>query len=168
MRLIRLACLFASTVIVTTPSFADSTSLPLVAKLLAGLADGGAMMQGSLGKGDVKATGNGAFEVSFAKTTIKFLYDEPDTCRFTQHLQMDGDSSEARLDFTKVTSVSVRDQGDVEGLHGALVTFEGPAEMLQVMMGDKLVPQQPAFAFLASSVSVDELNAAATELQRIC
>jgi hypothetical protein len=168
MRLIGLACLFASTGILSTPCFAENTSLPLVAKLLAGLSDGGAMVQGSLGKGDVKVIDEGAFEVTFAKASIKFLYDEPDTCVFIQHLQMNGETSDARLDFAKVTNVTVRDQGDVEGLHGALVTFEGPEGLLQVMLGDKFVNQQPAFAFLASSVTVDDLNAAATELQRIC
>jgi hypothetical protein len=168
MRLPRLAVLFASTTLLVSPSFADSTSLPLVAKLLGGLTDGGTMIQGSLGKGSVKATGDGAFDVTFDKALIRFLYDEPDTCIFTQHLQMGDQVADARMDFTKVTGVEVRDQGDVDGLHGALVTFQGPPETLQVVMGDKLVPQQPAFAFLASTLTVDDLNAAATELQRIC
>src|SRR4029079_12443400 len=60
MRLPRLAVLFASTTLLVSPSFADSTSLPLVARLLGGLTDGGTMIQGSLGKGSVKATGDGA------------------------------------------------------------------------------------------------------------
>ena len=168
MRLIRLAVLFASTSLLTTPSFADNTSLPLVAKLMAGLSDGGTMVQGSFGKGAIKATGDGAYEVTFDKVTISFLYDEPDTCQFTQHLQMGTDVSDARMDFTKVTSVEVADQGQIDGLHAALITFKGPPETLQVVMGDKLVSQQPAFAFLASTLTIDELNAAATELQRIC
>jgi len=168
MRMIRLAVLFASTTLLVTPSFADNASLPLVAKLLGGLADGGTMIQGSLGKGSVKATGEGAFDVTFDKALISFLYDEPDTCVFTQHLQMGNQVSDARMDFTKVTGIDVRDQGDVEGLHGALVTFQGPPETLQVVMGDKLVTQSPAFAFLATTLTVDDLTAAATELQRIC
>jgi hypothetical protein len=76
--------------------------------------------------------------------------------------------ADARLDFTLVTDVEIRDQGIWEGLPAALVTFAGPPEMLQIIMGDKLVPQQPAFAFLASSVTVEQLQAAASELQRIC
>ena len=157
--------------LLTTPALAQDSSLPLIAKLLGGLADGGEMLQGSLGKGKVKATGEGAFEVTFDKGVALFLYDQPDTCIFTQHSQLADDlssASDARMDFTKVTGVDVRAQGEFEGLKAALITFTGPEDMLQVMLGEKLVNQIPAFAFLATSMPVDELQAAADELQRIC
>lgn len=153
------------------PAFADDTSLPLIAKLMGGLTDGGEMLQGSLGKGRVKAVGEGAFEVSFAKGVAKFLYGQPDTCIFTQHSHLEGDTSsasEARFDFTKVTGIEVRDQGEFEGLTAMLITFAGADDMLQVMLGDKLVNQVPAFAFLATSMPVEDFQAAADELQRIC
>jgi hypothetical protein len=153
------------------PAFADDTSLPLIAKLMGGLTNGGEMLQGSLGKGSVKSTGDGSFEVTFAKGSALFVYDQPDTCIFTQHSQMKdepGSASDARFDFTKVTGIDIREQGEWEGLRAALVTFTGPEDMLQIMMGDKLVNQVPAFAFLATSMPVDELQAAADELQRIC
>jgi hypothetical protein len=153
----------------TSPAFAQDPSLPLIAKLIGGLSDGGETLQGSLGKGTVVAKGDGAFEVTFGKGVAMFLYDQPDTCIFTQHSQMEGEaSSDARMDFTKVESVEVRDQGKWEGLNAALITFGGPPEMLQVMLGDKLVNQVPAFAFLATSMAVEELQMAADELQRVC
>jgi hypothetical protein len=152
-----------------TPGFAQDTSLPLIAKLLGGLADGGEMLQGSLGKGQVKAMGEGAFEVTFAKGVATYLYDQPDTCIFTQHSQMKGEpTSDARFDFTKVTGIEIRGSGDFEGLKTALITFAGPDDMLQVMMGDKLVNQTPVFAFHATSMPVEDFQAAADELQRIC
>ncbi|MBI4923962.1 MAG: hypothetical protein HY834_19690 [Devosia nanyangense] len=169
MRLAHLAVVSTSVLGLATPAFAADSSLALVAKLLGGFVDGGEAIQGSLGKGRVKLTAEGVFEVTFDKGVATFLYDEPGTCVFTQHVQMaDEPSSDARLDFTKITGIEVRDQGEWEGLHAALITFSGPPEVLQVMMGDTLVPQQPAFAFIASSTTVDEFNAAATELQRIC
>jgi hypothetical protein len=77
-------------------------------------------------------------------------------------------TSDARFDFTKVTGIEIRDQGEFEGLKAVLISFAGPEDMLQVMMGDKLVNQTPAFAFLATSMPIDAFQAAADELQRIC
>ena len=152
-----------------SPALAQDTSLTLIARLLGGLTDGGVTLQGSLGKGTVEMTGDGAFEVTFDKGVAMFLYDQPDTCIFTQHSQMEGEpTSDARMDFTKVTGVEVRDQGKWEGLNAALITFGGPDDMLQVMLGDKLVNQVPAFAFLATSMALEEFQAAADELLRIC
>ena len=157
--------------LLATPALAQDTSLPLIAKLMGGLVDGGEMLQGSLGKGQVKAIGEGAFEVTFAKGAATFVYDQPDTCVFTQHSQManePGTAADARFDFTKVTGIEIRDQGEFEGLHAVLITFAGAEDMLQVMLGDKLVNQVPAFAFLATSMPVEDFQAAADELQRIC
>jgi hypothetical protein len=152
-----------------SPAAAQDSSLPLIAKFLGGLVDGGEMLQGALGKGSVKAVGNGAFEVTFNKGVATFLYGQTGTCIFTQHSEMKGEpTSEARLDFTKVTSVEIRDQGKWEGLNAAVITISGPPEMMQVMVRDTFVNQTPVFAFLVSSMPIAELKAAADELQRIC
>ena len=120
----RSAYLAVLPLLLASPVLADDTSLPLVAKLLGGLADGGEALFGSLGKGAVTMTGEGVFEIAFSKGVATFLYDQPDTCIFTQHSQMQGEpSSDARFNFTKVTSVDVRDQGQWEGLNAALITF---------------------------------------------
>jgi hypothetical protein len=155
--------------LLASPAVAQDSSLPLIARLLGGLVDGGQTLQGALGKGSVKAVGNGAFEVTFGKGVATFLYTQPGTCIFTQHSQMMGEpSSDARLDFTKVTAIEVRDQGKWEGLNAAVVTISGPPETMQVMIRDSLVNQTPVFAFLVTSMPVGELKAAADELQRIC
>ena len=165
----RSAYLAVLPLLLVSPALAEDHSLPLVARLLGGLTDGGVTLQGALGKGQVEAVGEGSFEVTFDKGVATFLYDQPDTCIFTQHSQMEGEpTSDARMDFTKVTGVEVRDQGKWEGLNAALITFGGPEDLLQVMLGDTLVNQVPAFAFLATSMTVEELQAAADELQRIC
>jgi hypothetical protein len=167
----RRAYLAVLPLLLATPALAQDTSLPLIAKLMGGLVDGGEMLQGSLGKGQVKAIGEGAFEVTFAKDVARFLYSQPDTCVFTQHSDLEENTSpsgEVRLDFTKVNGIEIRDQGEFEGLHAVLITFAGAEEMLQVMLGDKLVNQVPAFAFLATSMPVEDFQAAADELQRIC
>ena len=72
------------------------------------------------------------------------------------------------MNFAKVTSIEVRDQGQWEGLNAALITFNGPEDLLQVLVNGELVNQAPAFAFLVTSMPVEELQAAADELQRIC
>ena len=165
----RSAYLAVLPLVLASPALADDTSLPLIAKLIGGLSDGGEALMGTLGKGTVAMTGEGVFEIAFAKGVATFLYDQPDTCIFTQHSQMKGEpTSDGRMNFTKVTSIDIRDQGKWEGLNAALITFNGPADMLQVMMGNELVNQSPAFAFLVTSMPVEELQAAADELQRIC
>jgi hypothetical protein len=165
----RSAYLAVLPLLLATPALAQDNSLLLIARLLGGLNDGGEMLQGALGKGQVKAIGEGAFEVTFAKGVATFAYDQPDTCIFTQHSQMEGEpTSDARFDFTKVIGIDIRDQGEWEGLRAVLITFAGPPEMLQVMLGDELVNQTPAFAFLATSMPVQDFQAAADELQRIC
>jgi hypothetical protein len=165
----RSAYLAVLPLLLASPVFAQDSSLPLIAKLIGGLSDGGETLQGALGKGAVKMTGEGVFDVTFSKGVATFLYDQPDTCVFTQHSQMEGEpTSDGRIDFTKVTGVEVRDQGKWEGLNAALVTINGPADTLQVLMGDELVNQTPVFAFLVTSMQLEDLQAAADELQRIC
>ena len=165
----RLAHLVASLLtILATPALADEGRLALVAKLAAGLVDGGQMTQGSLGAGDIRQLDAGAYEVTFKTATMKYLFDEPDTCIFTQHAQLGDDASEARFHFDKVTSIDVRAQGKFDGLNATLLTFNGPDGVIEVMMGDKLVPQVPAFAFLLTSMTTEEFQAAADEIQRVC
>src|SRR5690349_18652292 len=165
----RSACLAVLPLLLASPALAQDTSLPLVAKLVGGLADGGETLVGTLGKGTVTMTGEGVFEIAFSKGVATFLYDQPDTCIFTQHSQMKGEpTSDARMNLTKVTSIEVRDQGKWEGLNAAFITFNGPDDLLQVLVGDELVNQTPAFAFLVTSMPIEELQAAADELQRIC
>ncbi len=68
-----------------------------------------------------------------------------------------------------MTSIEVRDQGQWEGLQRRFSHTQRPArKTLQVLLGDNFVNQQPAFAFLASSITLEELQAAADELQRVC
>ena len=165
----RSACLAVLPLLLASPALASDPALSLVAKLIGGLNDGGETLMGSHGKGSVAMTDEGVFEITFGDGVATFLYDQADTCVFAQHSQMEGQpTSDARFDFTKVAGVEIRDQGKWEGLNAALITFTGPEDLLQVMVGDKLVNQVPAFAFLATSMPVDELQAAADELQRIC
>ncbi len=97
MHLLRLALL--PLLFVASPSFAEEDYLALVARLIGGLADGGKAVTGSLRAGDVKMIAPGTFEVTYKTGVATFLYDEPDTCRFTQHSQMANQpTSEARLD----------------------------------------------------------------------
>jgi hypothetical protein len=167
MKLSRLAVL--PLLAIASPAFAKDDYLALVARLMGGLTDGGQAIIGTFDAGTVKMTAPGVFEITFETGAATFLYTEPDTCIFTQHSQMEGQpTSEARLDFTKVTGVDIQDQGEWDGLNAAVVTLNGPPETLQIMLGDKLVNQQPAFAFLASSITLEELQAAADELQRVC
>ena len=152
MHLLRFALL--PLVLSATPALAKEDYLALVARLTGGLMDGGQTITGSLRTGDVKMIAPGTFEVTYKSGVATFLYDEPDTCHFTQHSQMANQpTAEARLDFTLVTSIEVRDQGQWEGLNAALVTLNGPPETLQVLLNDAFVNQQPAFAFLASSIA---------------
>ena len=77
---------------------------------------------------------------------------------------MSADSSGVR----RPTSIDVRAQGKFDGLNATLLTFNGPDGVIEVMMGDKLVPQVPAFAFLLTSMTTEEFQAAADEIQRVC
>jgi hypothetical protein len=143
--------------------------LGLAVAVTAGLADGAETLVGALGKGKVAAASEGAYDVVFAKGTMKFLFTEADTCVFVMHSQMEGEgTSEVRFDLTKVTGIEVRDQGDWEGLKATLVTFNGPEGVMQTLIGNEWVNQPIAVAFLATTITTDEITMAADELRRRC
>lgn len=165
MRRLALAMLVAA---VSLPAAAQEDRLALFAKVVGGLADGGETLIGSLGKGKITMVGDGAFDIALKDGVAHFLFDEPDTCVFGMHSSMANQpASNARFDATKFTGIEVRDQGEWEGLKAVLVTISGPDGMLQVEMNGGWV-NQPAFAFLASNLTADEVKAAADELMRIC
>ena len=138
-----------------------------VALLTGGLADGAQTMIAGFGTGPVTMPEPGYYEVTFDKGVVKFLYDEPDTCQVTLHADIPSQgTADIRYDLTKVTNVTVDDRGKFEGLNAAVITLEG-ADVVQVMMSGNWVTQ-PGFAFLAGSLTLDQYQAAADELRRIC
>jgi hypothetical protein len=143
--------------------------LALAAAVTGGIAGGEEILIGSLGKGKVTATGDGAYDVALAKGTMKFLFTATDTCVFAVHSQMDGEgTSEVRFDLTKATGIDVQSQGEWEGLKATLVTFNGPEGIMQTLMSNEWISQPMAISFLASSMTTEEITAAAEELRRRC
>lgn len=149
----------------TTAHAADT--IAQVAILTSGLVDGATTMIGAPPAGAVTMPEPGYFEVALASGTLKFLFDEPDTCIVTVHAEIPGQgSAELRYDITKVTGIVVDDRGKFEGQDAVLVTLEGP-DVVQSLMGDNWVTQ-PGFAFLVGSLTLADYQTAADELQRIC
>lgn len=141
----------------------------LAAAVTGGIADGGEILIGSLGKGKATALGDGAYDVALAKGTMKFLFTETDTCVFAVHSQMEGEgTSEVRFDLTKVTGIDVQSQGEWEGLKATLVTFNGPEGIMQTLMSNEWISQPMAISFLASTMTTEEITEAAEELRRRC
>ena len=138
-----------------------------VAILTSGLADGAQTMIGGFGTGAVTVPQPGYYEIAFDKGVVKFLFDETDTCRVNVHAEIPTQgSADLRYDLTRVTGITVDDRGTFEGLNAAVITLEGD-EVVQVLMNDNWVTQ-PGFAFLVGSITLEEYQAAADELQRIC
>lgn len=151
-----------------SPALAQESTMSLVAKVVGGLVDEGEMLQGTLGKGVVNEIAEGAYEIGFSKGVASFLYDEPEPCVFIQHSQMEGEpTSDARFDFNVITAIEVQDQGEWEGLKAAVIQLQGPETAVQMMQGDTWVTG-PNFAFLVSSITADELKAAAAALREAC
>lgn len=142
--------------------------LALAAAVTGGIADGGEILVGSLGKGKVTAVGDGAYDVALPKGTMTFLFTQQDTCVFLVHSQMGQDTSDIRFDLTKVSGIDVLAQGEWEGLKATLVTFNGAEGVMQTLMGSDWVNQPIAVAFLASSMTTEEITSAAEELRRRC
>ena len=151
--------------VASTAHAADTISQ--VAILTSGLADGAQTMIGGFGTGPVTMPEAGYYEVTFDKGVIKFLFDETETCHVTVHAEIPSQgSADLRYDLTKVTTIVVDDRGKFEGQNAAVITLEGDG-VVQSMMGDNWVTQ-PGFAFLVGSITLEEYQAAADELQRIC
>jgi hypothetical protein len=158
----------AALVLVASPGRAEENRLSLVAKVVSGLTHDGEMLMGTLGRGVVYEIEPGAYEIGFDKGVASFIYGEPAPCVFTQDAQVDGQpTAPARFDFNVVTGIVVEDQGDWEGLKSAVVLLEGAATAVTLLQGDVWAPG-PAFANIVSSLTADELRAAAKALRSVC
>lgn len=163
----RRACLAVTAALLLTSSAHAADTIAQVAVVTSGFVDGATTMIGGFGTGPVTMPEPGYFEIAFDKGVIKFLFDEPDTCRVTVHAEIPSQgSADLRYDITKVTNIVVEARGQVEGMDAVLVTLEGP-DVVQSLMGDTWVTQ-PGYAFLVGSLKLADYQAAADELQRIC
>jgi hypothetical protein len=166
MRLARLAAASLLSLSIATAASAVEV-VPLAAIVTSGLTDGATMMVSGFGNGPVADLGSGAFEVTFDKGVIKFLFVETDTCFVNLHGDIPGQGAvEVRYDLTKMTGIKIDDRGQFEGLNAAIVTIEGD-DVVQVLIQDNWVTQ-PGFAFLVGSLTAADYQAAADELQRVC
>lgn len=150
--------------LVSTAHAADTVTQ--VAILTSGLMDGAKTMVGAPPAGDVTMPEPGHYVLALASGETKFLFDETDTCIVHVHAQMPAVAVELRYDLTKLNNVVVDDRGQFEGLNAVVITLEGP-DVVQSLVGDNWVTQ-PGFAFLVGSITIEQYQAAADELQRIC
>lgn len=165
MRLARLAV--ASALLIPAASASAADTIPLVALLTNSLAEGVTTMASGFGTGPVTTGEPGYYEAAYGTGAVKFLFDEPETCLVTLHVEMPGpNAADIRYDITRVTGITVEDRGKFEGLNAVVATLEGE-DVVQVLMSDNWVTQ-PGFAFLVSSITLEQYQAAADELQRIC
>jgi hypothetical protein len=163
----RSACLAVPLAFALASTALAADTVTQVAILTGGLVDGAQTMTAGFGVGPVTNPQPGYYEVAYDKGVIKFLFDEVDTCKVNVHAEIPTQgSADLRYDLTKVTGIVVDSRGEFEGQNAVLVTLEGP-DVVQSMMGDNWVTQ-PGFAFLVGSLTAEEYQAAADELQRIC
>jgi hypothetical protein len=163
----RSACLAVPTVLLLSTAAYAADTVTQVAILTSGLADGAQTMTGGFGIGPVTSPQPGYYEITYDKGVIKFLFDEVDTCKVNVHAEIPSQgSADLRYDLTRVTRIVVDDRGKFEGQNAVLVTLEGQ-DVVQVLMNDNWITQ-PGFAFLVGSIGLEDYQAAADELQRIC
>ena len=73
-----------------------------------------------------------------------------------------------RFDLEPVTAIKFDSQGPYKGLNAVVLSLEGAGAVVQ-MLDAKGNPQPvPPFASIVTSLSLDDLNAAATALRAAC
>jgi len=162
---------FAALLVLATaaPAFAQSAdAIDLIARVTAGLSDGGQVGMGTLGAGAVSRS-NGAYSVGFGTGTATLTFDQPQNCVFTQRAEMKGQpTTNVRFDLNQVTAISFADQGKFNGLNAVVLQFTGGDGMVDVLAADGTASPVPAAASIVTSLSLDDLNAAATALRQLC
>jgi hypothetical protein len=150
------------------PALAEDERLSLVAKVVTGLAQDSTLLIGDLGKGIVNELEPGAYEIGFDTGVAAIIYAEPTPCVFTQHARLDDQpTTDTRFDFTAITGVSIVEQDGWEGLNAAIIELQGPEAAVQIRDGEAWLPGPP-FAYVVSSLTSDDLRAAATALREAC
>jgi hypothetical protein len=158
----------AAALVAPVPAFADETTLRLVAKIVGGLAQDSVLLIGDLGTGTVNELEPGAYEIGYDTGVSAATFAEPEPCVFTLHARMVGlPGLEQRFDFNAITGIDVVPQESWDGLNVVVVTLQGPDTAVQVRDGDGWMPGPP-FANVVSSITVDELRAAAIALREAC
>ena len=151
-----------------TPALAEDATLRLVAKIVGGLAQDSVLLIGDLGTGKVNELEPGAYEIGYDTGVSAATFAEPEPCVFTLHARMAGISGiEQRFDFNAITGIDFVPQESWEGLNAVVVTLQGPDTAGQVRDGDGWLPGPP-FANVVSSLTVEDLSAAAAALREAC
>lgn len=162
---------FAALLVLATvaPACAQSPdAIDLIARVTAGLSDGGQIGMGTLGAGAVSRS-DGVYSVGFGTGIATLTFAQPQNCVFTQIAQMKGQpTTSVRFDLNQVTAISYTDQGPYNGLNAVLLQFTGGDGMVDVLAADGSASPVPAAASILTSLSLADLNAAATALRQLC
>ena len=173
----RSAVLLLLAALLISPALAQPgpSALQIVAQVTGGLADGGKVLIGSLGIGTVAQTGAGYYEIRFPgeDAVATFIFKMESNCIFTQETAMEGwPSSVGRYNFNVVDKIDITAQQALPGYEGVnfvLMQMKGLPSMLQMANGEgEMVDLPVAAASLATSLTADDILAAANSLALIC
>lgn len=158
----------AAALLAPVPAFADDTTLRLVAKIVGGFAQDSVLLIGDEGTGIVNELEPGAYEVGYNTGVAQAIFAEPQPCVFTLNARLIGiPDAETRFDFNVITAVDVVASETWEGLNAVVVTLQGPDTAVEVRDGDGWMPGPP-FGNVVSSLTADEIRAAAAALRETC
>jgi len=163
--------LIAAAIVVASaaPAFAQSDDpLSLLAKIAGGFSDGGKVALGSLGVGAVSQKDK-VYTVTLPSAAATFTFDQPKPCVFTEFSQMAGQPNVlVRFNLANVKTITFADQGPYNGLNAVAVQFAGNGDLVQLLDDKGAVQATTAAASVVTSLKLDDLNAAAGALQKIC
>jgi hypothetical protein len=154
----------------SAPALAQESPIELFARVAGGLVDGGQVSMGSLGVGGVARVAGNAFEIRFAAGEPAIMtFDQPLDCIFLQGISMKGQpSTTIRLDFNRITSIQLLDQGKFNELNAVALQFEGPEGIAQLVSVDGGAQNIAPLASIVTSLSLDDIAAAASALRKVC
>lgn len=152
------------------PPAADTASL--VAKVTWGLADGERMMIFGAGTGTVERVDTSTFRIDMGPGAMTYAFTELAPCRVKTAIALGRNPTvEGEYDFTKVTGIAVKadtkaneDIGKQVDLNVVQVTLDGT----DFAQGQANPFGTPGMFYFFTSLSTEEVQAAADELQRIC
>ena len=160
----------ASLVALAGPALAQSNDpVELFAQVSAGLRDGGKVSIGTLGVGTVTKTSPTAWTVALADGTAVFTFAEPQPCIFTELSEMKGQPTlKIEFDLESVSAIKFESQGPYNGLNAVALGLEGTGDLVKLLDDKGNAQPVPPFASIVTSLSIDDLNAAAEALRAAC
>lgn len=147
----------------------DASSLDLVAATFIGFSSGGKATVADNQVVDIVQSGPGQFSGGEGDIAFSFTVTEPETCNFLGTFTVEGKIFSLGINMASIESMRFDDPQPIEGgLTRYKVVLEGPDNMVETIDPDGGHHDGGKSSPMGTSLTLDELNAAAATLMERC